>query len=183
MSWADPSASRATRSTVAAITYPKGASALRQLVHLVGEDAFVTALRRYFAEHAWGNTTLDDLVRAVEDAAGRDLAPWVEGWLGTAGPDLVTARRDGNGVMVDIEPPAGRSRLPHRLDAAVYDLDDLDGGAMTLREAARRAERDVKAVHADVHALLAAGVLRKNADGKIEFPFDVVHVDFVLKVA
>jgi predicted transcriptional regulator len=57
------------------------------------------------------------------------------------------------------------------------------GGAMTLREAARRAERDVKAVHGDVHALLAAGVLRKTADGKIEFPFDAVHVDFVLKAA
>lgn len=55
------------------------------------------------------------------------------------------------------------------------------GGAMTLREAARRAGRDVKAVHGDVHALLAAGVLRKNVDGKIQFPFDAVHVDFVLK--
>jgi predicted transcriptional regulator len=57
------------------------------------------------------------------------------------------------------------------------------GGAMTLREAARRAGRDVKAVHSDVHALLAAGVLRKTADGKIEFPFNAVHVDFVLKAA
>ena len=57
------------------------------------------------------------------------------------------------------------------------------GGAMTFREAARRAERDVKAVHGDVHALLAAGVLRRSADGKIEFPFDAVHVDFVLKAA
>lgn len=57
------------------------------------------------------------------------------------------------------------------------------GGAMTLREAARRAERDVKAVHGDVHALLGAGVLRKTLDGKVEFPFDAVHVDFVLKVA
>ena len=51
---------------------------------------------------------------------------------------------------------------------------------MTLREAARRAGRDVKAVHGDVHA---AGVLRKNVDGKIQFPFDAVHVDFVLKAA
>ena len=57
------------------------------------------------------------------------------------------------------------------------------GGAMTLREAARCAERDVKAVHGDVHALLAAGVLRRNADGKIEFPFDAVHVDFMLEAA
>ena len=57
------------------------------------------------------------------------------------------------------------------------------GGAMTLREAARRTHRDVKAVHGDVHALLAAGVLRRNAHGKIEFPFDAVHVDFMLKAA
>lgn len=57
------------------------------------------------------------------------------------------------------------------------------GGALTLREAARRAGRDVKAVHGDVHALLAAGVLRRNANGKIEFPFDAVHVDFMLKAA
>jgi predicted transcriptional regulator len=57
------------------------------------------------------------------------------------------------------------------------------GGAMTLREAARRAGRDVKAVHGDVHALLAAGVLRKNPAGKVEFPFEAVHVDFVLEAA
>lgn len=57
------------------------------------------------------------------------------------------------------------------------------GGAMTLREAARRAGRDVKAVHGDVHALLAAGVLRKDANGRIEFPFDAVRVDFMLKAA
>jgi predicted transcriptional regulator len=57
------------------------------------------------------------------------------------------------------------------------------GGAMTLREAARRAGRDVKAVHGDVHALLVAGVLRRNPDGKIEFPFDAVHVDFMLQAA
>lgn len=71
------------------------------------------------------------------------------------------------------------------LTAKRWDLLKAMAGAeaMTLREAARRAGRDVKAVHGDVHALLAAGVLRKNPDGKIEFPFDAVHVDFVLKAA
>src|SRR6476659_9874559 len=33
-------------------------------------------------------------------------------------------------------------------------------GPLTIREAARRVDRDVKAVHGDVHALLNAGVLR-----------------------
>jgi predicted transcriptional regulator len=54
---------------------------------------------------------------------------------------------------------------------------------MTIREAARRAERDVKAVHGDVHALLNAGLLQKTDDGRIVFPFDAVHVDFLLKAA
>ena len=44
------------------ITYPKGASVLKQLVAYVGEDAFVAGLRTYFAKHAWGNATLDDLI-------------------------------------------------------------------------------------------------------------------------
>ena len=56
-------------------------------------------------------------------------------------------------------------------------------GAITLREAARRAGRDVKAVHSDVHALLAAGILEKTADGRIIFPFDAVRVDFLLRAA
>jgi predicted transcriptional regulator len=55
-------------------------------------------------------------------------------------------------------------------------------GPMALRELTRRLDRDVKAVHGDVQALLTAGVLRKTDDG-IVFPYDVVHVDFVVKAA
>jgi predicted transcriptional regulator len=56
-------------------------------------------------------------------------------------------------------------------------------GSMTIREAARRVGRDVKAVHADVHALLDAGVLDRDASGRIAFPYDAVHVDFTLTKA
>jgi len=56
-------------------------------------------------------------------------------------------------------------------------------GAMSIREAARRVNRDVKAVHGDVTALLAAGILQKTADGQIEFPYDAIHVDFLLQAA
>jgi predicted transcriptional regulator len=46
-----------------------------------------------------------------------------------------------------------------------------------------RVERDVKAVHADVHALLDAGVLDRTEDGEIVFPYEAVHVDFTLYAA
>ncbi|HMN13447.1 MAG TPA: hypothetical protein PKD55_14085 [Bellilinea sp.] len=54
---------------------------------------------------------------------------------------------------------------------------------MTIREAARRMKRDVKAVHTDVHVLLNAGILQKTGEGLIVFPFDAVHVDFMLNAA
>ena len=56
-------------------------------------------------------------------------------------------------------------------------------GAMSIREAARRVERDVKAVHGNVTALLNAGLLSKTDDGMIIFPYDAIHVDFMLKAA
>lgn len=56
-------------------------------------------------------------------------------------------------------------------------------GPMTIREAARRVSRDVKAVHRDVHALLDAGVLESTAEGRIVFPYDAVHVDFTISNA
>lgn len=56
-------------------------------------------------------------------------------------------------------------------------------GPLSMREVARRVGRDVKAVHGDVHALLDAGVLDKTENGRIEFPFDAVRVDFTLRAA
>ena len=55
------------------ITYQKGAAVLRQLVAYVGEAAFEKALQAYFEEHAFGNTTLADLLAELEKASGRDL--------------------------------------------------------------------------------------------------------------
>lgn len=56
-------------------------------------------------------------------------------------------------------------------------------GLLTIREAARRLGRDVKAVHGDVQALLQAGLLQKTEQGRIIFPYDAVHVDFLLSAA
>ena len=54
-------------------------------------------------------------------------------------------------------------------------------GPVSIREAARRVSRDVKAVHGDVTALLSAGVLSRVDGGGIEFPFEAVKVEFLLQ--
>ena len=56
-------------------------------------------------------------------------------------------------------------------------------GPVSIREAARRVERDVKAVHSDVTALLNAGVLERAEGGGVIFPFEAVKVEFLLQAA
>ena len=56
-------------------------------------------------------------------------------------------------------------------------------GRVSIREAARRVGRDVKAVHADVKALLEAGLMNRTPDGGVEFPFQAIKVEFVLQAA
>lgn len=55
-----------------------------------------------------------------------------------------------------------------------------DRGPMRMREVARRVGRDVKVVRREIHALLQDGILERDDDGRIVFPYDAVHVDFTL---
>ncbi len=56
-------------------------------------------------------------------------------------------------------------------------------GPVSIREAARRVNRDVKAVHSDATALLNVGVLDRAEGGGIVFPFEAVKVEFLLQAA
>jgi predicted transcriptional regulator len=56
-------------------------------------------------------------------------------------------------------------------------------GPISIRETARRVDREVKAVHGDVTALLSAGILDRTDDGRIEFPFEAIKVEFLLQAA
>src|SRR5579884_3618121 len=49
-------------------------------------------------------------------------------------------------------------------------------GPVSHREAANLVQRDLASVEDDLGALTRAGVLRQRADGRLEFPFEAVHV-------
>lgn len=101
--------------------------------------------------------TLDDAARAMRSASGD-----YEARIGFATPELLWQ------VLT-----AKRWELPKVMCGA---------GRMSIREAARRVGRDVKAVHADITALVDAGVLTRSGEG-VEFPFEAVKVEFMLQAA
>ncbi|MGG2463011.1 aminopeptidase N [Streptomyces sp. RGM 3693] len=119
------------------ITYAKGASVLKQLVAYVGMDEFFKGVQAYFKAHAFGNTRLSDLLGALEETSGRDLATWSKKWLQTAGINIlrpeIEVAEDGTvtAFAVRQEAPAlptgarGEPVLrPHRIGIGYYDLTD-----------------------------------------------------------
>jgi aminopeptidase N len=117
------------------ITYPKGASVLKQLFAFVGDDACVAGLRGYFSRYAWGNTRLADLIGELERASGRDLSQWSTGWLDTAGTDRLALDTDSGGATIlRASGPAGIAPRSHRLNIGLYDREDgADGQPRLIR--------------------------------------------------
>jgi len=56
-------------------------------------------------------------------------------------------------------------------------------GPLSLGETARRLGQDTQTLESDVRVLVKAGLLEQQGDGEVEFPFDAVHVDFMLQAA
>ena len=100
------------------ITYSKGAAVIKQLVAYVGEENFLEGSRRYFKRHAFGNTTLADLLAALEETSGRDLSAWSKAWLETSGVNTLSYT---DGLLRQ----SGNPR-PHLIAVASYRADGGD---------------------------------------------------------
>jgi aminopeptidase N len=150
------------------ITYAKGASVLRQLVAFVGEDTFISALKEYFTDHAFGNTELTDLLKPLEKASGRDLDDWTERWLRTAGVNTLradfTVDSEGAFESFAIEQTAAEAfptLRPHRLAVGLYRRTDaglvrterfevdIDGPRTELAELAGATQPDLVLLNDD----------------------------------
>ncbi len=139
------------------ITYAKGASVLKQLVAYVGREPFRDGLRAYFAKHAWGNTTLADLLDELEATSGRDLRTWSTAWLETAGVNTLRPLLEvddrglvASAVVEQTFAPGYETLRPHRIGIGVYAVRD---GALHRTD---RFEVDVKGERTEVPELVGS---------------------------
>jgi aminopeptidase N len=111
------------------ITYAKGASTLKQLVAWVGIDEFLAGLRSYFKTHQFGNSEFNDLLRALEEASGRELDSWAKEWLQTSGVNTLVPVFEvgGDGAFTSFSvSQAAAPEFPtlrrHRIGIGLYDV-------------------------------------------------------------
>lgn len=93
----------------------KGASVIRSLAALIGDDPLRQGLSDYLSRFAFSSATLDDLVGCWSRASGQDLAGWAEQWLRAEG--TTTIRLESTGAVVQDVP-----RRQH-IGIGLYDLN------------------------------------------------------------
>jgi aminopeptidase N len=84
-----------------AITYSKGASTLKQLRHLLGEETFRKGVHNYLVKYQFKNAKLDDFIGSLAEAAGRDLGQWTQDWLYQPGVNTITANYSCKAGKID----------------------------------------------------------------------------------
>ena len=97
------------------IFYVKGASVIRSLAALIGDDALRRGLSDYLTRFAFSSATLDDLVGCWSRSSGQDLAGWAEQWLRAEGTTAI--RLDADGAVIQDVPRR------QRIGIGLYDLD------------------------------------------------------------
>ena len=113
------------------ITYGKGASLLKQLAYLLGEQPFRTGITNYLNSKSRQNTTLDDLVSSLAVAAGRNLNDWTQQWFYTKGPNTIAVDYQCEGgtitgiSLTQSAPDDAPTLREHQLALGLYSGDVL----------------------------------------------------------
>ncbi len=95
---------------------------------------------------------------------------------------IAASEGKGQGEFISFESPEFLFKV---LSGKRWDiLKAMTGaGPVSIRKVSRMLKRDVKAVHRDIHVLLDTGILQKTDEGQIIFPYDAIHVDFMVEAA
>ncbi|MER5636651.1 aminopeptidase N [Kitasatospora sp. NPDC002227] len=104
------------------IAYAKGASAVRQLVAWLGDEAFFAGINEYLARHRYGNADLGDFLAALADSSGKDVRGWAERWLATTGLDTLRVETTVEAGLVTGAELVAEGTRPHLAGVGVYDL-------------------------------------------------------------
>jgi len=65
--------------------YDRGAMTLEALREQIGDEQFFTVLRRWYAEHKYGNVSTPEFVKLAQDVSKQDLTQFFQVWLFTPG--------------------------------------------------------------------------------------------------
>lgn len=104
------------------IIYNKSPLMMGKLAEITGEESFRQGIRKYLADHAYGNATWDDLVSALSAYSDADIDRFSRVWVYEAGMPDISFTADGGKLIVRQTDPRGRGIVwPQTFDVVVSD--------------------------------------------------------------
>jgi tricorn protease interacting factor F2/3 len=82
------------------ISYGKGASVLRMVEALLGEEPFRQGVIAYLRKYSYGNATSQDLWNSLETSSGVAVTGLLSEWVRRPGLPVLEARTDGDRILV-----------------------------------------------------------------------------------
>ncbi len=100
------------------LTYTKGAAVLRMLEQYLGAERFRDGIRKYLADHRFGNTETHELWEAIEAATGEPVRRIMDGWIWQGGYPMISADLEDGRVRLSQQ----RFLLSGESDEGAWDV-------------------------------------------------------------
>lgn len=82
------------------LQYSKGASVLRMLSNMIGEETFLKGVSIYLKNHLYGNSRTADLWKGISEASGVDVAKIMANWTLKVGFPVIKVEETAQGLKV-----------------------------------------------------------------------------------
>ena len=83
-----------------AISYSKGASVLRMLSNMIGEDVFLKGVSIYLKKHLYSNAVTKDLWDGISESSGKDIASIMANWILKQGFPVLTVTEEQDALHI-----------------------------------------------------------------------------------
>ncbi|MDE6826932.1 MAG: hypothetical protein K2J18_09245 [Paramuribaculum sp.] len=127
------------------IIYNKSPLMMGKLAEMTGEENFKKGIRKYLADHAYGNATWDDLISALAAYSDADLERFSRVWVYEPGmPQIGFTAADGKLTVTQTDPRGRGIVWPQTFDVAVSDGQNTETVTVTFDGTTDRVEVPIK---------------------------------------
>lgn len=102
--------------------YSKGASVLRMLSNMIGEETFLKGVSIYLKKHLYGNASTLDLWAGISEASGLDIAKIMASWTLKIGFPVIKVEETSGGIKVTQNRYLSQSTFP---SASTHEANDF----------------------------------------------------------
>lgn len=167
------------------IIYNKSPLMMGKLAEITGEENFKKGIRKYLADHAYGNATWDDLITAIATYTDADVEKFSRAWVYEAGmPQISFDIADGK-LTVNQSDRRGRGIVwPQTFDAVITDGERSERVTVAFDGQTDKVELPVTLQGSPLHIIPAAdgrayGLLTTDSDNIAWIMDDALKADGV----